>query len=168
MYIVILGDTHMPRMAKKLPAPLISELEKADLILHTGDFAAVDLLNELKIYAPVEAVAGNVDGEELIGLLGKKKVLQLGGATIGLTHGDGKGKTTERRAVDAFSGDTVDAVIFGHSHIPVKKEEDGVWLFNPGSPTDKRRQSQFSFGVMHVDGSGISELKHIYYDRKDL
>ncbi|MCC3377775.1 metallophosphoesterase, partial [Cohnella sp. REN36] len=80
----------------------------------------------------------------------RKKVLTFGKYRIGLVHGDGKSKTTERRAVDAFAKEDVHIIIFGHSHIPLLRWHEGRLLFNPGSPTDKRRQPQFSYGILEL------------------
>ncbi|WP_026571893.1 MULTISPECIES: metallophosphoesterase [Sediminibacillus] len=165
MEIVILSDTHMPRMAKKLPRQVKLGLEKADLIIHAGDWQSVELLEELQQHAPVVGVTGNADGAELQERLNRKEVIERNGVTIGITHGDGKGGTTEKRALTAFQTKPVDIIIFGHSHIPVLKDVNGTTLFNPGSPTDKRRQPQFSYGVLQLADNGF-DLKHIFYEDK--
>lgn len=166
MRIIILADTHMPRMAKVWPAALLPYLEQADHIIHAGDLQDSRVLDSLSSFAPVTAVSGNIDSSELIDSLPKKQLLTFHGLKIGLTHGHGKGKTTEQRAKLAFEGEHLDLLIFGHSHIPVHKEEAGLVLFNPGSPTDKRRQEQFSFGELIVEEDGTWSLKHINYDDK--
>ncbi len=118
--------------------------------------------------APVEAVAGNNDGEELAARFGYRKVLELAGFRIGLVHGDG-GRSTPDTAYAAFCSsdsahDSIDAIIFGHSHIPYEEVRHGVLLFNPGSPTDKRRQSLYSFGTLEL-GDTI-QARHYYYEDK--
>ncbi len=90
------------------------------------------VLDSLSSFAPVRLL-GNIDSSELIDNLPKKQLLTFHGLKIGLTHGHGKGKTTEQRAKLAFEGEQLDLLIFGHSHIPVHKEEAGLVLFNPGS-----------------------------------
>ncbi|SDM76263.1 metallophosphoesterase family protein [Sediminibacillus halophilus] len=166
MEVVILSDTHMPRMAKKLPQQLKKGLEKADLIIHAGDWQTIELLEELQEYAPVVGVTGNVDGSELKERLNRKEVIEQNGITIGIIHGDGKGGTTEKRALTAFESDPVDVIIFGHSHIPVFKQINGITLFNPGSPTDKRKQSQFSYGLLQLTQTDFA-LKHVFYEDKN-
>ncbi|MET3575990.1 metallophosphoesterase family protein [Bhargavaea ullalensis] len=163
MKVILLGDTHMPRMAKQLPPRLTEELRDADRILHTGDWQTADVAEELQNYAPVEGVAGNVDPPELLERFGKKKTITIDGIRIGLVHGDGKGKNTPQRALDAFRPDLPNFIVFGHSHIPLIEERNGVLLFNPGSPTDKRRQPRFSFGVLETaDADPIP--RHIFFD----
>lgn len=56
----------------------------------------------------------------------------MGEFRIGIVHGHGTGKTAEKRAIEAFADDAVDCIIYGHSHIPILKENNGVILFNPG------------------------------------
>ncbi|MBV7504554.1 metallophosphoesterase [Bacillus sp. sid0103] len=162
MKIVVLSDTHLPKRAKGLPPRLIEELVHADLIIHAGDLQTIDVYIELKSYANVVGVFGNVDGDEIKDLFPENRVIEVCGFKIGITHGHGKGKTTEKRAILAFEGEKLDCLIFGHSHIPIKKSENGILLFNPGSPTDKRRQKKFSFGVMNIGDSLVAE--HIFFD----
>jgi putative phosphoesterase len=164
MKVIVISDTHMPRMAKGLPPRLKEELKTADLILHAGDWQTMEVLEELKTYAPVDGVCGNVDGQDLIDQLGYQKVLTIEGYRIGMVHGHGKKGTTEQRAIEAFGGTNLDIIIFGHSHIPVNKRIDGTILFNPGSPTDKRRQSEYSFGIINI-GENLT-VEHVFYPDK--
>lgn len=161
MKIVVISDTHMPKKAKQLPEKLLIDLQDCDYIIHAGDWQTVELYNELNQFGPVIGVTGNVDGQELKSLLKTKEILQAGNFRIGIVHGHGTGKTTEKRAVETFTADEVDCIIYGHSHIPVLKEIDGVTVFNPGSPTDKRRQQQFSYGILTV-GERIN-AEHIFF-----
>ena len=164
MTIVVLSDTHLPKRKKGLPARLIEELQHADMILHAGDWQTIDVYKKLQSYARVEGVYGNVDDHEIIGLLPFKKIVEVCGYKIGITHGHGKGKTTEKRAIAAFEGEKVDCIIFGHSHIPVKRYEGEILIFNPGSPTDKRRQKLFSFGVISISDKMVAE--HIFFNEE--
>lgn len=161
MKIVVISDTHLPKRKKGLPTRLLVELKDVELIIHAGDWQTIDVYHELQSYARVEGVYGNVDDLELLGLLPSKKIIKAGGFTIGITHGHGKGKTTEKRAIAAFEEEKVDCIIYGHSHIPVKRFEGDILIFNPGSPTDKRRQKFFSFGVIHLSDKIIAE--HIFF-----
>lgn len=165
MKIILISDTHMPRMAKRIPSRLAEELETSDFILHAGDWQTLELADELSRYAPVDGVAGNTDPPEIGKQFGRKKLLTLDGLRIGIVHGDGTGGTTPGRALDAFKDERPDLILFGHSHIPFMEERDGILLFNPGSPTDKRRQPQFSFGVLET-GDGDPRPRHVFYDSK--
>lgn len=162
--IIILSDTHIPTRAKHLPKILLNACEGADYILHAGDWQNLDVFFELSAYAETIGVAGNVDPWEIVDRFGKKKIMTVENLKIGIVHGDGIKKTTEQRALETFADDDVDLILFGHSHIPLVKKINGVTLFNPGSPTDKRRQSQYSFGILEIDGEW--KLQHIYFDKE--
>jgi len=162
MKIIVLSDTHMPKRAKELPAVLVRDLETADLIIHAGDWQVPSVYSMLSAFAKVEGVHGNVDDEEIKSLFPAKKMIKAGNFSFGLVHGHGTGKTTERRAVEAFRGEQIDCIIFGHSHIPTMKYSDGILLFNPGSPTDKRRQKQYSYGIIDASGERL-DAKHVYF-----
>ncbi|SFC67773.1 hypothetical protein SAMN05443252_105223 [Bacillus sp. OV322] len=165
MKIIVLSDTHMPKKAKKLPSPLLKELENADLIIHAGDWQTIEVYNELRKYGKVEGVYGNVDSEQILEKFPDKQILTVKQFKIGLIHGHGKKWTTEKRALYAFKDDNVDMIIYGHSHIPKITQENKCMLFNPGSPTDKRRQKQYSFGI--VTAGNTLEAEHIFFDEKD-
>ena len=104
---------------------------------------------------------GNVDSEELQQVLPTSLLLPFDDVMIGVVHGHGKEKTTEKRALLAFEHQQVDAVIFGHSHIPVHKQIGDITLFNPGSATDKRRQKQFSFGLLYIQKDTL-HFEHVF------
>ncbi|MEH7276819.1 metallophosphoesterase family protein [Neobacillus vireti] len=162
MKIVVISDTHLPKRKKGLPPRLIEELKDTDLILHAGDWQTLDVYKELQSYGRVEGVYGNVDDQEIKAMLPYKKIVEIRGYKIGITHGHGKGKTTEQRAIETFKGEEVDCIIFGHSHIPVIRYEGDLLIFNPGSPTDKRRQKLFSFGVISLSDKITAE--HIFFN----
>jgi uncharacterized protein len=116
------------------------------------------VLDLLADHAPTDAVAGNNDPPELEQRLGSVRVVEVEGVRIGLTHGHlGGGRTTPERAWNTFgrTDPAVHAIAFGHSHMPMIERRDGVWLLNPGSPTDRRRQPTFSFLRVEVDGADL-------------
>lgn len=156
--VVILGDTHLPRFGRHLPAFVVTALTDADLVLHAGDHTEPFVLSLLEAFAPTAAVAGNNDPPELVKRLGYSRVVAVEGLRIGLTHGHlGPGRTTSERAWRSFADadPPVHAIAFGHSHQPMIERRGGVWLLNPGSPTDKRRQPAFSLLRVTVDGHDL-------------
>ncbi len=155
MIIGVVSDTHIGGRIKNLPQELLDGLRGVDLIIHAGDILKDYVIYELEEIAPVEAVAGNNDDYYMHDRLGIKKILNVGEFKIGITHGAG-GATALKRAMAVFAKDKVDCVIFGHSHAPYNEKIDGVLYVNPGSPTDKRMQKQYSYAVLKVDDSGIS------------
>ena len=156
--VVIVGDTHLPRFGRSLPEPLTVALAAADRILHLGDHTEPFVLDLLAAFAPTDAVAGNNDPPNLVARLGSLRVVTVEDVRIGMTHGHlGPGRTTTDRAFRAFAASVppVHAVAFGHSHQPLIERRHGIWLLNPGSPTDRRRQPTFSFISLDVDGAAL-------------
>jgi putative phosphoesterase len=162
--IGVVSDTHMFGRAKKLPQALIAGLHGVDQILHAGDWVEEQVVSLFEQIAPTDGIAGNNDGPAIVERFGRCKVLQIAGRRIGLVHGDGGRRSAKDRALDLFHGMSVDIVIFGHSHIPYQGMHNGTLLFNPGSPTDKRRQPSYSYGVIKL-GAAI-EAEIFYYDDK--
>ncbi len=156
----------MPRHARVLPAALRSGLQGVDLIVHCGDMVDAMAVPLFEAIAPLQAVAGNNDPPVLHREFGARKILQLGDVRIGVVHGHaGGGRTTPARAENAFKSERVNAILFGHSHVPYCEVHDGVLLFNPGSPTDRRRQREYSYGILRVTGSAIEPELRYYADK---
>ncbi len=156
--VILIGDTHLPRFGRVLPRTLVDALRSADRILHAGDHTEPFVLEMLEAFAPTDAVAGNNDPPQLAARLPFTRVVTVEGVCIGLTHGHlGPGRTTPERAFRAFAGSDppVQAIAFGHSHQPLIERRDGVWLLNPGSPTDRRRQPTFSFMRLEIAGTEL-------------
>jgi putative phosphoesterase len=161
--IAVISDTHLPRGRRRLPGRCVAELEAADLILHAGDIATVGVLEELEaIGPPVHAVLGNVDEPALFerGVPLAREV-EADGARIAMVHDAGPALARWERMRARFP--EADVVVFGHSHIPLHEERDGFQIFNPGSPTDRRRQPQHTMGVAEVDGATV-RLRHLVVD----
>lgn len=154
----VTGDTHIPGRARDLPPALLAGLAGCQLILHTGDFVTAAVADALAALAPLEAVAGNNDPPELQARFGQRRVVTVGPWRIGLVHGDlgARYASTPDRAAAAFAGENVDAIVFGHSHLPHSERRGRVLLFNPGSPTDRRRAAQCSFGLLRLAPAGIA------------
>ncbi len=168
MVIGVVSDTHLPKFGRELPKALVRGLLKAgvETIVHCGDITEAFALELFEAIAPVVAVAGNNDGKALHEKLGEKKILDAGDVRIGIVHGHaGKGRTTPDRAFNAFADEDVDAVLFGHSHIPHKSRRENVLLFNPGSPTDKRLNPTYTYGIVRVSGGKIDARHRFYLSR---
>lgn len=147
----VIADTHVPRRAKELPQVLVTHLECADLILHAGDLMDPALLDHLATYAPVRAVRGNLDPLEAE--LPETLEFDFGGVRVAMIHDSGPRKGRRARMRRRFPEARV--VVFGHSHIPWLEDEDGLLLLNPGSPTDKRRQPEYTFALLHVEDEAV-------------
>ena len=129
------------------------ELRLADLILHAGDVTAASVLRELEAYAPVEAVVGNMDEPALREELPERRVVEVERLRVGLVHIPGARAGREERLVGWFPG--CDAVVYGHTHVPQLQQHRGVWILNPGSPTERRRAPRHSMLVLEVDGASL-------------
>ena len=160
MRIAVLSDTHAPRFWKRCPDAVKVRLEDVELILHAGDVCTAAVLDELATWAPVVAVRGNNDGADVARRGAPDEArLELCGVLVGMVHDsgpkDGRLPRLRRRFPDR------DLIVFGHSHIPFDAEQDGLRIFNPGSPTDRRRQPYPSMGLLEVAGGKITSLELI-------
>ena len=156
MDVAVISDTHLPRTGRRLPDACVERIAAADLVLHAGDLNGVELLRELEaIGPPIVAVAGNQDSAELQRLLPAERIVEVDGARIALVHDAGLRKNRLERMRRRF-GDRADALVFGHSHMPVHEQAGDFQIFNPGSPTDRRRSPTHTMGVAHVDGGRVA------------
>jgi putative phosphoesterase len=158
MRLAIISDTHLPRGARAIPDACLERLRGADAILHAGDLMELSVLDELEALGPpVYAVRGNVDSAEVQARLPLTRVVEAGGARIAMVHDGGPAHgrldRLRRRFPDAH------AVVFGHSHLPLLEERDGFAIFNPGSPTERRRAERHTMGMATIrDGRPEFEL----------
>jgi uncharacterized protein len=152
--VVVLADTHAPRRWRVCPPRVAEHLRTADRILHAGDVCTASVLAELAEYAPVTAVLGNNDGPDVA-------ELKLDGLKVSMVHDSGAAVGRLTRLRRRFPG--ADLVVFGHSHIPLDESApgaagaSGLRIFNPGSPTDRRRQPHGTIGLLQIrDGHLIT------------
>ncbi len=147
-HIGVISDTHIPQF-KKLPDGMWEYFANVELIIHAGDLSTLSVINELETIAPVVAVQGNVEHDEVIRALPIKREIVVGHFRIGIVHILGDSYTREKIARQEFPNASV--VIYGHSHIPWNEDRNGLLLYNPASATDRRRQERCSIGMLHVD-----------------
>jgi putative phosphoesterase len=163
--IAIIADTHMPRGARRLPERCVELVREAEAVVHAGDFYALAALEQVEALNPrLHAVHGNVDEPELRERLPETLTVGLGGErTLALVHDAGPAKGRLARLRKRFPG--ADAVVFGHSHMPLHEvgagELAGFEIFNPGSPTERRRAPRPSMGLLECDRGGL-RFQHIW------
>jgi putative phosphoesterase len=155
LIVAVISDTHLPRGARRLPDACVARLRDADAILHAGDLMELEVLQLLQgLGPPVHAVRGNVDSGELIARLPAMRTIEFEGVRIGMVHDagpkDGRLARMRRRFPDT------QAVVFGHSHVPLHEERDGFQIFNPGSPTERRRSPRHTMGIATIDGRTLT------------
>jgi hypothetical protein len=152
--VAVISDTHMPRGPRALPDRCLELLRGADAILHAGDLIRIEVLRDLQALGPpVHAVYGNVDDGPVRAVLPERAVVSLGDVRVGMIHIPGPAAGRLERLRRAF--DDVDAVVFGHTHMPEHAERDGFQIFNPGSPTERRRAPTKTMGIATVEGGTI-------------
>ena len=157
MRVVVLADTHVRASTAAgplLPGALYRDLRRADVILHAGDVVTDGVLAELGTFAPVLAVLGNNDAD-LVDDLPPTLEVELGGVPVAMIHDsgprDGRAARLHRRFPDAR------LVVYGHSHQPDDRIGEGRQrLFNPGSPTQRRRAASRSYGVVGLGGGRVT------------
>lgn len=164
--IVVIADTHIPRRAKKLPEALVWRLRRADLIIHAGDLMDASLLDELERYAPTLAVRGNLDSMP-DDRLPEVREFDFEGVRLAMTHDSGSKRGRRGRMRRRFPEARV--VIFGHSHIPFLEDDGDLLLLNPGSPTDKRRELEYTYAVLRAEGREPSaEIVPLHDENQEL
>jgi uncharacterized protein len=159
MRVAIISDTHMgPGRRYRLPGRCEELIAGSDLLVHAGDVMTLEALAEIEaIGPPVRGVAGNMDGWDLRERLPDTDEIDVDGATLAVVHDAGPAAGRLGRMRRRFPG--ADAVVFGHSHIPLHEREGDFQIFNPGSPTERRKAPSHSMGVAHVhDGRLEFEL----------
>ncbi len=156
MRLALISDTHMPRGGRRLPEDCIARLKQADLIIHAGDLATIEVLHELQRFGPqVLAVHGNVDSAEVRAALPDTARIEAAGASLAVIHDAGPARGRVERLRRRFPD--ADAVVFGHSHIPLREQaQDGFQIFNPGSPTERRRSPSHTMGMATIANGKIT------------
>ena len=155
MLVAAIADTHLPRGTRALPDACVARLRAADLILHAGEVVSAAFLGELEALGPpVRAVYGNMDEQALRETLPKELVVEVGETRIGMVHVPGPAAGREARLTARFPG--CDAVVYGHTHVPQVERRQGVWILNPGSPTERRRAPRHTMLELRVEGRTIA------------
>lgn len=149
----MVSDTHLTAATlDRLPAEVWAMADEADVVLHAGDVVDPAVLAALAERATVHAVLGNNDrGMRLPEVL----QVELGGVRVGMVHDSGARAGRERRLARRFPQAGV--VVFGHSHDPlVAPGEGGQLLVNPGSPTQRRRQSVHTVATLELADGAVA------------
>lgn len=158
MHLLLIADTHVPRRARDLPAPLWDEVARADVVIHAGDWVDVTLLDALQTRAAqLIACWGNNDGAQIRARLPERADATLGGVRFTVVHETGAAAGREQRMSTRYPG--TDVLVFGHSHIPWDTAAaTGLRLLNPGSPTDRRREPHCTYMTATASDGVLSDL----------
>jgi putative phosphoesterase len=173
----LVSDTHMPRRCDALPPGLFEALRGVDLLLHAGDVGELWVLDRLAAIAPVVAVHGNDDTADAQRELPYQQVVVAGGARVLLCHSHNPDLAAEMasRQSDALppklarvaglgAGAGASVVVFGHWHIPLAIEVDGVLLVNPGAigtPNATTRQLRQLVARLYLEPGQAPRVEHV-------
>lgn len=154
----MIADTHVPKRARDLPAKVWDEVARADVVIHAGDWIAVELLDQLESRAArLVACWGNNDGPQLRARLPERADVTLAGVHFTVVHETGASSGREARMSRLYPDS--DVLVFGHSHIPWDTTTTtGLRLLSPGSPTDRRRQPFCSYMTTSVDAGTVTDV----------
>jgi uncharacterized protein len=153
--IAVISDTHLPKGSRALPPGCTERLLRAELILHAGDLTGAAFLEGLATLGPpVEAVHGNMDEPALQASLPKERIVEAADVRIGMVHIPGPRAGRAERLLARFPG--CDAIVYGHTHVPELERVDGVWILNPGSPTERRKAPERTMLELIVEAGQIA------------
>jgi putative phosphoesterase len=163
--ILVIGDTHV-KSVRELPEAVINAMNGADMIIHLGDFGSAGVYRYLAGTGRLQAVFGNHDGSGVRKSLKEKEIIEVNGKKLALIHGCGCYTPfgIRSRLLKRFKGEEVDAVLFGHMHVPGSKKIGGVLFFNPGSTANKFPSPRASYGLLTIDDDTIHPEIHYLAD----
>jgi uncharacterized protein len=145
MRVGVIADTH-----GLLRPEVFEAFGEVDHIVHAGDLGPLDLLTELETIAPVTAVYGNTDSEEVRRRLPQVATVELDGFDIVVTHGDQFGSLTPEGLNAAFPQAQI--IIYGHTHKPLLTIVDVVvTVMNPGGAGHRRFGLPPSVGILELE-----------------
>jgi len=131
----LISDTHIPARARAVPKKVFEVFDGASLILHAGDLTQLSVVDELEQLAPVVAVCGNMYQSEVRERLPKMNSVKVYKWKIGVIHDPGIFMGMKRMKTLAREND-FSVLVFGHTHRPSLKQEEGIIFINPGSTTN--------------------------------
>ncbi|HVD61570.1 MAG TPA: metallophosphoesterase family protein [Gemmatimonadaceae bacterium] len=121
--IGLISDTH-----GLLRAGVHQALAGVGLILHAGDVGGHEIVDELKMIAPVKAVHGNVDPDD-DPTLPPAVTLEVGGLMIHMSHGNELGSPTPQKLFAVYAADVI---VYGHTHRALVQRSGSRLTVNPG------------------------------------
>ena len=120
------------------------------LIIHLGDyFRDAQRIEEIYPNIKVEYIYGNSDF--MIGEVFAEKTLEINGVKLFLTHGHRYSVKWDYSKLYTKAEElSVDALLFGHTHIPYIEDRGSYKIINPGSLTDSSGEDGESYAVLEI------------------
>lgn len=156
MKIGIVSDTH-----GYVHPELFTFFEKCDEIWHAGDIGNTDILDDLKLIAPVRAVFGNCDDWDVREQTTESLVFQCEEHKVALMHIVGNGNYYTTPAMNIILQEKPTIFVAGHSHIlkVVKDQKYGHWFINPGSASRFGHHTRLTFMRLDIEGKELKNLE---------
>lgn len=131
--IAVISDSHIPSRAVEIPEEFLRKCDKADLVVHCGDFETEEVYGELnERFENFVAVRGNIDRVEL----SKYEEFERSGVRFGVNHGTGISPRGHKPTLANIADQMDVKVLFhGHTHQQEAVKQNGKVLLNPGSCT---------------------------------
>ena len=145
--IGVLSDTHLHQVTRGFKDFYNQHLSHMDFLFHAGDFVSLETVNLLS-EKEFHGVQGNMDPHDVMRLLPRKKIIEIGPYRLGLIHGWGSPSGLEERIGPEFSD--VDVIVYGHSHRAVSHMKGGILFFNPGTASGHTSSGVHSYGVLEL------------------
>ncbi|WP_291561671.1 MULTISPECIES: metallophosphoesterase family protein [unclassified Clostridium] len=155
MKIAVISDTHVRKHMDKIEKLITKSLKDVDLVIHAGDYTSNKVIPYIEKHHRFIGVYGNNDKDETRSKVKEKQIITLDKYKIGIYHGHGSKKNAIDNVYEIFKNDSLDVIIFGHSHKPFVTTKNKTLIINPGSPTSKRKEKYYSYIILELVPEGI-------------
>lgn len=156
--IAVLSDTHISEPDANLKS-IFKEggvFNKVEIVIHAGDFTTIDIVDFIEENSPkFYGVQGNMDDHDIRERLPAKKIIEVEGIRLGLTHGWGPPQDLRERVYEYFNDPSLDCIIFGHSHEPNNSYIGNTLMFNPGSFKESFFSPGKTAGKLIIEKGGV-------------
>ena len=147
MLIGLISDTH------GLVRPQVhTVLAGVELILHAGDVGGDEVLDELKLIAPLLAVYGNTDmpGDPRLAAAIDQTFDDV---AVHVSHGHEVGSPTPEKLLARYPAQVI---VYGHTHRQLVSQAEGRVVVNPGAAGARRFNLKPSVGLLRLEGDRVN------------
>ncbi len=154
--IGVLSDTHMKEPDAGLKSIFeTGPFQHVNIIIHSGDFTSIKVVEFLEGLNLFYGVQGNMDDDDIREKLPLKRIIKVDGLRIGVTHGWGSPHNLEKRVFEYFNDPTLSCIVYGHSHVAKSNFIGKTLMFNPGSYKGSFLSFKGSVGKLYIEGGVI-------------